>query len=305
MLFNKKFLVSMIVAFVVLMVTACSGSYGLEKAELVDPETITAEIVVYKNTSDNDGNAVELKLHVFYPPGHKKSDKTPAIVFFFGGGWVSGTPTHFYPQSKYLASRGMVAICAEYRIKNKHGTTPDKCVKDGKSAMRWVRKHAKQMGINPNKLAAGGGSAGGHVAAATGTLSGFEEQGEDASVSSGPNALVLFNPVFDNGPGGYGHDRVKDYWQQFSPMHNISKQTPSTIVFLGTKDSLIPVATAEKYKKVMEDSGRRCDLHLYKGQPHGFFNKTKFYETLLETDKFLTSLGYLKGQPTLQKKPSP
>ena len=252
--------------------------------------------VVYKTVGD-----VKLELHIFNPENHKAGDKTAAIVFFFGGGWNGGTPSQFYSQSEYLASRGMVAVCAEYRTKKGHNTTPAECVKDGKSAVRWMRSHAKELGINPDMLAAGGGSAGGHVAAATGSSRGFEEEGEDLSVSSRPNALVLFNPVYDNGPGGYGYDRVKGYWKSFSPMNNIDEKTPPTTVFLGTKDKLIPVATAERYKKLMEKVGVRCDLHVYEGQPHGFFNKTKYYETVVEADKFLTSLGYLKGEPTLEK----
>ena len=195
----------------------------------------------------------------------------------------------------------MVAVCAQYRTKGGHKTTPAECVKDGKSAVRWMRVHAQKLGINPDMLAAGGGSAGGHVAAATGSAKGFEEVGEDLSVSSRPNALVLFNPVYDNGPKGYGYDRVKDYWKDFSPMNNIDAKTPPTVVFLGESDKLIPVATAKEYKALMEKAGVRSDLHIYEGQPHGFFNNARYYETLLEADKFLTSLGYLKGDPTLKK----
>ncbi|MDB4796380.1 alpha/beta hydrolase fold domain-containing protein, partial [Akkermansiaceae bacterium] len=110
---------------------------------------------------------VELKLHVFNPEGHKASDSRPAIVFFFGGGWNGGSPKQFYPHSEHLASLGMVAISAEYRVKSRNKTTPMECVKDGNSAIRWVRSHAKELGINPDMIAAGGGSAGGHVAAAT------------------------------------------------------------------------------------------------------------------------------------------
>lgn len=252
-------------------------------------------IVEYKKVGNDS-----LTLHIFTPPNHKATDKRPAIVFFFGGGWIGGSPGQFYPQSEYLASRGMVAICADYRTQKKHGTTPSACVKDGKSAIRWIRTHASELGIDPDKLAAGGGSAGGHVAAAIATIDGFNEEGEDTSVSCRPNALVLFNPVYDNSSAGYGYDRVKDYWEAFSPMHNINKDTPPTIVFLGSKDKLIPVATAEAYKKLMEDAGVRSDLHVYPNQPHGFFNKVKFYETLLETDKFLIELGYLSGESTLE-----
>ncbi|MCA9269701.1 MAG: alpha/beta hydrolase fold domain-containing protein, partial [Planctomycetales bacterium] len=225
---------------------ACAFAQAAERTE------------VYKKVGD-----VELNLHIFEPEGHQASDARPAIVFFFGGGWVGGTPTQFFPQCEYLASRGVVAISAEYRIRSKHGTSPAECVADGKSAIRWVRSHAKQLGVDPARIAAGGGSAGGHVAAATGTLSKFDEPSEDAAVSSRPDALVLFNPVFDNGPDGYGHDRVQAYWRDISPLHNISDKSPPTIVFLGDKDKLIPVATASEYKARMEKAGVRCDVWIY------------------------------------------
>lgn len=112
--------------------------------------------VIYKTV---DG--VDLKLHLFYPSDSNRSDKMPAIIFFFGGGWNGGSPSQFYPHCKYFASRGMVAMSAEYRVKSVHGTSPRECVKDGKSAIRWIRQHAAQFGIDPNAIVAGGGSAGG------------------------------------------------------------------------------------------------------------------------------------------------
>ena len=277
-----------------LLLTPILATQAAEPKQKQGEQPKPDQIVEYKKVGDT-----VLHLHVFHPPGHKASDKTPAIVFFFGGGWVGGNPSQFYKQSAYLASRGMVAISAEYRTQKSSGTTPQECVKDGKSAMRWVRSHAAELGIDPDRLAAGGGSAGGHVAAATGTLKGFNEDGEDTKTSCRPNALVLFNPVFDNGPQGYGYDRVKDYWKEISPMDNIDASTPPTTVFFGTKDKHVPVATAKRYEKLMQDAGGRCDLHLYEGEEHGFFNTAKFAATLTEADIFLTSLGYLKGEPTL------
>jgi acetyl esterase/lipase len=255
---------------------------------------------VYKTVGD-----VKLSMYVVAPEGHKASDKRPAIVFFFGGGWVGGSPGQFEEHCRYLASRGMVAMAADYRVKSRNDTSPRECVQDGKSAIRWARTNAARLGIDPDRVAAGGGSAGGHVAAATGTLPGMEEPGEDTAISSKPNALVLFNPVFDNGPEGYGYDRVKDYYREISPIDNIAQGVPPTVVFLGTEDKLIPVATAEKYKAKMEAAGSRCDLHLYEDQPHGFFNVTKsdgkyYRQTVYEADKFLASLGYLEGEPTIQ-----
>ena len=254
--------------------------------------------LLYKQTPQG-----ELKLHVFNPPNHTSKVRKPAIVFFFGGGWNGGSPGQFYGQSEHLASRGMVAVCAEYRTKNNHGTDPRACVMDAKSAMRWVRSHADELGIDPERIVAGGGSAGGHLAAATATVTKFNEPDEEVSTDCRPKALVLFNPVFDNGPEGYGHGRVKEYWQDFSPLHNLKKGTPPTIFFLGTKDKHIPVATAEQYKAAMDANGDRCELHVYQDRPHGFFNRrgkadADFDDTLAKADGFLVSLGYLPRKHT-------
>ncbi|MEE2639540.1 MAG: sialate O-acetylesterase [Planctomycetota bacterium] len=246
---------------------------------------------------------VSLKLHVFQPENHEPGASKPAIVFFFGGGWVGGTPSQFYPQSRYLASRGMVAICAEYRTRSKHKTSPRECVMDGKSAIRFVRKECKMLGIDPKRLAAGGGSAGGHVAAATATVSGFDEPSDPSGISCVPNALVLFNPVYDNSEKGYGHDRVREYWKEISPMHNLSRNTPPTTVFLGTRDKLIPLETAKQYKARMKSLGVRSELHLYADQAHGFFNRgDSFVDTVEKMDLFLISLGYLDGSPSIREK---
>ena len=259
-----------------------------------------ATVKIYKTIGEN----VNLKLYIFNPADHKVTDKSPAIVFFFGGGWRSGTPIQFARQSQYLASRGMVAICAEYRTQKKYRTSPFECVKDAKSSVRWIRKNAKDLGIDGKRIAAAGGSAGGHLAAATATLADFDED-KDKSISCIPNALVLFNPVFDNGPDGYGYDKVKDQYKKFSPIHNIKKGLPPTLVMLGTKDSLVPVKTAEKFKVLAEKVNARCDLKLYEDQGHGFFNHNRSEEMHLKTnfdmDIFLASIGYLKGKPTIEK----
>lgn len=255
------------------------------------------ESVVFKRVGE-----VELRVHLFFP--EQRPTAAPGIVFFFGGGWVGGAPGQFYPHCRYLAARGMVAAAAEYRVEQRHNTPPSACVEDGKSALRYLRGHAQELGIDPQRLAAGGGSAGGHVAAAAALCPGFDGEGDDLSVSPRPDALVLFNPVFDNGPDGWGHERVRDYWRQISPLHNIVTGAPPTVVFLGTEDPLIPVATAEEYLRRMAEVCSRCELHLYEGQPHGFFNFREgnnpyFLQTLTTADRFLASLGYVEGKPVL------
>ncbi len=251
--------------------------------------------IPFKETDKGD-----LLLHVFYPEEYSKDSRYPAAIFFFGGGWTRGNPSQFYPHSEYLASRGMVAISAQYRTKESHGTTPRECLKDAKSAIRWLRNNADELAIDPDLIVAGGGSAGGHLAAAAATLSGYNEPGEDTSVSSVPIALLLFNPVYDTSARGYGHERVSDFWKSFSPMHNLTTDTPPSIVFFGTEDHLIPVSTAEEFKAMNQKNGVSSDLHLYEGYGHGFFNygnnEDIYWDTIEKTDQFLVELGILKSK---------
>lgn len=252
----------------------------------------TAE--VYKKASGDD-----LWIYRFDPDGHKPTqDARAAVVFFFGGGWNGGSVTQFEQHAKYLASRGLVAFVADYRVKSRQQTEPDACVADGKSAIRWVRKNAQRLGVDPQRIAAGGGSAGGHIAATTGICDGLddpEEQG--APISSKANALLLFNPVYDNGPSGYGHERVKQWFPTISPTHNITRDDPPTIVFLGSEDRLVPVATAKKFDADLKAVGVESEVWIYEGQPHGFFNENKspesFVDTVLKMDAFLVKLGWL------------
>lgn len=254
----------------------------------INIEKITPVALEYKKI-----DTISLKLHIYYPTDFDSTKVYNTIVFFHGGGWNKGSYKAFNRQSSYLASRGMIAISADYRTKNIHGTTPFDAVHDAKSAMRFVRKNAQKLHINPTMIAAGGGSAGGHLAAACGNIVGLEASNEDLSISSVPNALVLFNPVYDNGPTGFAYRRMEGRHLEISPLHNISAGAPPTIVFFGTKDKTTPIASSEEYKKRMDAVGSRCDLFLYEGQEHSFFNKGDYFSiTLLESETFLRSLGY-------------
>ena len=126
--------------------------------------------------------STELKVWIF-EPADKATQPRPAIVFFFGGGWTGGTPAQFEPQSRHLASRGMIALVADYRVKSRQDAKPADCVADAKACVRWVRANAGRLGIDPTRLAVGGGSAGGHLAAAVATLPGLDAATDDKAVS--------------------------------------------------------------------------------------------------------------------------
>lgn len=254
---------------------------------------LAQEEILYKTV-----DTTQLFLEVHYPPKMDSSKTYPAMVFFFGGGWVGGNRDQFLNQAKYFAKRGMVCFLADYRTSKINGTTPFEAVKDAKSAIRFIRENAIKFKVDTTKIIA----AGGHLAAATALIEAYNEVTDNTSVSCVPNALVLFNPVIDNGPGGYGFERIGDDYKSFSPLHNIQKGAPPTIIFQGTKDHLIPVETAEYYKVVMEKVESRCDLKLYEGEGHGFFNYKNFEaykKTVSQADRFLLELGYLKHGPVI------
>jgi acetyl esterase/lipase len=287
------------------------GAFAQEPAKRArgyPPEMETTQAEVYKTVGD-----VKLSLWIYTPEGHKPGDGRAAIVFFFGGGWRNGSPKQFEPQCKYLASRGMVAIAADYRVASRHNVKAKECVADAKSAVRWIRRHAASLGIDPNRLAAGGGSAGGHLAACTGIVPGFDEASEDASVSSIPNALVLFNPAVllatVEGQRPLNPERAGDILErigvepaQLSPYHHVKAESPPTIIFHGQDDATVPYRTVELFAEAMEKAGAPCKLVGYEGQGHGFFNygrgdNAMYRRTLAAMDEFLTELAYLGPRP--------
>jgi acetyl esterase/lipase len=266
---------------------------------------------VYKTVGDT-----KLNIYVFTPKTHEPNESRPAIVFFFGGGWRSGSPKQFEQHCRYLASRGMIAMTADYRVSSRNQTKANACVMDGKSAIRWIRQNAARLGVDPDRIVAGGGSAGGHVAACTATIDGFDEPGEDTSISSRPNAMALFNPalVLAFVPGNRLlsdeklaslRDRMGVEPSKLSPFHQLCAGLPPTIIFHGKSDSTVPYRTAEIFTDKAIENGDLVKLEGYAGHSHGFFNfgrdQNKAYLSTVKTlDKFLVDIGCLEG-PTPEK----
>lgn len=270
----------------------------------VQPQPIAIEGAITHVYKSIDG--VELRLHIFNPQSHSASVKRPAIVFFFGGGWTGGSVEQFAPQSRQLAQRGMIGIVADYRVLNRHHSSAFQAMADAKSAIRWVRSHATELGIDPNRIAAGGGSSGGHLALSSAVFESFDETAEDHSISTRPNALVLFNPAVDTTAEGL-KDRFGDRGNEASPVHHVRAGLPPMVIFHGRSDTTVPYATIERFCKAANDAGGACQLFGYEGATHGFFNPSRergkwYTETLLEADRFLTKIGYL-SEPV--PKPTP
>ena len=240
---------------------------------------------------------INLELNIYKPSNWSKNDKRSAIIFFFGGGWIKGNIDHFKPHSEYLSSKGMVAITVDYRVKNRHGTTPFDCVEDGKYAVAYVKNNHKELGIDTKKIVVGGGSAGGHVAACTVLIN--DNEFIEQKVSLIPSAMVLFNPVLDTTENGYGSEKIAGNSKNLSPVHHIRENLPPTIIFHGTDDNTVPFSNSKTFYNKMLENGNDCTLIPYRGKDHGFFNKGSekdnfsYIDTLKRTENFLRSLKYI------------
>jgi acetyl esterase len=239
----------------------------------------------------------ELFVDLFHPAAWTPEDRRPAIVLFFGGGWNSGEPARLAAHARRLTESGLVAITPQYRTRDSHGTTPRDALADARAALRWVRRHARELGIDPARIAAGGGSAGGHLAAASLVVEGFDHPHDDRASPVTAAALVLFNPVLDNGPAGYGFDRVEADFPAISPFHQVRAGLPPTLLLLGDSDHLVPVGTLRTYARSLRAHGTTAVLHVYPGQGHGFYfargNPGPFDLTLQAAVTFFRDLGWL------------
>jgi acetyl esterase/lipase len=256
---------------------------------------ISEKQAVYKSV---DG--IDLNLRIFEPSGHGGTP-LPAIVFFHGGGWIGGEYQQFFQQARYLARKGMFAASAEYRLIEEHGTTPFECVKDGRSCMRWLRANAGDLGIDVRRVAAGGGSAGAHVALCAALLENLDESTDDPDVNCRPDALVLFNPVVDTTATGWiqGQRMLGRRDRELSPVHHVKKGAPPAMIVHGTADASVPFENAERFCRRMKEEGNTCKLIPYSGEGHGFFNRGRdngedvFLRTVQDAEDFLISHDFL------------
>jgi acetyl esterase/lipase len=282
--------------------------------EATDPQPLHingSKPFIYKTI----GN-IDLRLHVFSSIAHKPGDKSPAVVFFYGGGWLFGDIRRYQTQATHLALRGLVTVLVDYRVKCRHGSTILESIADAKSAMRWVRGHADELGIDPSRIAAVGSSAGGQLAAATALISDFDDP-TDEKIDPRPNALVLYNPGLDTASQSAIQTitaimgkAVADHGRDFSPIDHLDRGLPPTIIFQGTADKLVSPATAQNFCMRARALKARCDVILYPGAPHGFTEvwlgledaslglKTELWQsdTIRRTDAFLTRLGWLPSR---------
>lgn len=255
--------------------------------------TKPGEVYTYK---DDDGTPRQME--IYFPEGHDPEEaKVPGIIMFHGGGWTSGNRMQFRYLCNYFASRGLVAATASYELapKNRKGLNLEDshkriCIVDAKSAIRWYKQNAKQLGIDPERIIAGGGSAGGHIALLATTNPGLNDPKDDTTFDTSVIAYLLFNPAVSV---------EKD--SEVNLLDHIDKDFPPAIMFWGSEDKWLKGWTPV-HKELKQRSIKSIEFWQAEGQTHSFFNKQPWLDvTIAESDRFLNRLGLLQGDPTLPK----
>ncbi len=266
---------------------ACQPAVG-QVARPLDPLAAKLEptrTVVYRSVGERS-----LRLHLFEPDGHRPTDRRPVLLVIHGGGWTGGNPRRSYPIADRFARLGMVGASLEYRLLGSGpGTTVFDCVRDGRAAVRYLRRHAVALGIDPARIAVAGNSAGGHVAVGTALFDAVDEAADNATVACRPDALVLYYPVIDTSARGYGQQKIGDRWRALSPVDHVRPGLPPTILFHGTADTVTPYVGAMLFQTRMQTAGNHCELVSHPGGKHGYliFDLDLFERAMERTEQFL------------------
>lgn len=270
------------------------------KAQIAKGQTAKAElpqgkVYVYKESA---GKSREIEL--FFPPGHDPATaKAPGIIMFHGGGWSGGVRTQFSQACQHFANRGMVAATVTYRMLSaseakqlpKEESRKRVCVTDAKSAIRWFKQQAPQLGLDPERIVAGGGSAGGHIAMLATNNPELNDPNDPTGFDTSVVAYVLFNPAFTA-------DDHQD--PAIDAIAQTRKPIAPAIVFFGSEDTW-KKGWDELEPHLNSIPGNKIHLHLARGQQHGFFNRDPWQTvTLQAADEFLVAQGLLKGPSTLK-----
>jgi len=250
---------------------------------------------VYKQSA-----GVPQHVEVYFPPEWKPAGpKVPGVLLFHGGGWVGGDLSQFRPFCAYLASRGLVAATANYRMLPKGEVTKQAdggdlrkrvCVTEAKSAIRWMKQHADELGIDPQRLIVGGGSAGGHISVLATTNPGLDDPDDPKAYDTTVAAYLLFNPAFT------AQDRRDP---EVDVLKHLTTSFPPAILFFGTKDTWKSGSDAV-LKRLKALGNSTAEMWIAEGQIHGFYREQPWRDlTLIAADRFLVEHGFLKGVCTL------
>lgn len=266
-----------------------AGGMGAPPAEAPIPDIDPSLVEVYKTV---DG--VELSAHVFNPEGHSADSSAPALIYFHGGGLRRGSPTGGYEVAERFVPEGMVVISPQYRLLENNAESLDQIVADAKSVVRWTRENADRLGVKPDQIIASGHSAGGYLSMVTGVIPGLDEAGEDASVSSVPNAVVLWSSTpsrRDNAENSMVPEGRT--MAEFSAPEVLPDTLPPALFMVGSEDPIASPEVVTAFEARYREAGNQTSFHVIDGADHFFAGEGQKDQAYDLIEEFLVSLGYV------------
>lgn len=218
----------------------------------------------------------QLGLTFRYYPAHGICARG-SLVFFFGGGWRSGSILHFHRQALFFSEEGYDCFCVDYRVPDRFpGATPFDCYRDTAQALETLLKGVEGISADAGRLVLCGGSAGGHLALCNAIL----------NRKIRPAALLLYNPVVDTTETGYraGVPLFGERARELSPQHLLREALPPTFIAHGDSDKAVPIQQILTFAKTARELGSHVRLKIYPGRGHGFFNHPDFLPTASLSD---------------------
>jgi acetyl esterase len=242
-----------------------------------------------------------VRLFVAKPEGWKAGDRRPAYLFFFGGGFIRGTPERSIGTARMLTKHGFVGIAPDYRTRERFGTNGVACIADARKALQWVQDHADELGIDPTKIVVGGSSAGGSLALWTAINASPEGVPAVEAPRVKPAGLVLFSAPTDVGTSRRAYLFTDDP-MPYSPLQNLDASTPPVLAFHGDADPTVGYEDAVKLEARLKELGCSITLVTVPGGNHGFRTqfpewKTKSDEMVVEFVRHLELIPAGAGQP--------
>ena len=299
-------------------------AHAVTMTELLETNGIPAPVAYVTNATP------EQVLYPFSAARPVSGEKRPALVLIHGGGWRGGDPSVFFPAAKYFASRGLPSFSIGYRLVGPGTNDPSvsDCLADCRAALRYLRSHASEYGIDPERIAVLGDSAGGHLAACLGTI---PDPQDAPGVSSAANLMIPCNPIVDLGPGEGNTNtwfRLIQKGQAMeknpapealvptpeqislaasvSPIAFVSGKSAPSLLIHGLDDTVVSPDQSRRLDDALRKAGVPSELVLVPGARHAFIlprytaTEAQVDAAMTTVDRFLVSRGYLNGTPTLE-----
>ena len=246
----------------------------------------------------------ELKVYVFSPDGAE--ERRPAVLVFHGGGWSIGSAEWGFGKAEHFSELGLVGISVQYRLSGRThpGVTPLDAMADARAAFRWARKHSGELGVDGDRIAAYGWSAGAHLIACAAI---FDDDCAESSLRCSPDAMILSSPAVSLHHDGWmkkilaGKASVED----ISPDNHVRANLPPTLILQGRTDTVTPLVGTERFHEAMLAAGNSSRLIVYDDVGHLFTPSTESDQgwpnpdpdvraaANRAIDDFLVSLGYV------------